>query len=239
MIWEGQHPAVVGETKVGNEADPLSISSTVSQEKVDACLRFVNLMYDEDAVMTMYSGPQGELWDVVDGKWTLKEENVKKVRETGEYTFSTGETCKDFWAPWGLMGSNKHSKYDVELAYGSTVDYSAESLKDNKIYKMWGDYYGKERPIEVWRAMDALCPRPEWNKLIETMPDELQDLKTNISSVVTTMSWKMVMEAKSDEEFDAMFDQMIAQSEELGLAEIVKWGQDQITKAKEAATKYK
>ncbi len=46
------------------------------------------------------------------------------------------------------------------------------------------------------------------------------------------------MEAKSDEEFDALFDRMVSQCNDLGIQEIVTWGQEQITKAQESIGKY-
>lgn len=65
LIWEGQHPVVAGETLIGGSTgDPVFVSSTTKE--LEACLRFINMMYDEDAMLVMQGGPQGELWDIVD-----------------------------------------------------------------------------------------------------------------------------------------------------------------------------
>ena len=238
LIWEGQHPCVQDDTVIGNVNDPLFISSTVSKEKQEACAKFINLMFDEDICMAMYSGPQGELWDIVDGKYQLVTENVDKIRETNEYTFSSGETCSNWWMQWGLRDATFHSKYDVPLAYARTEEYTKSTLENNKIAEMWSEVYGKERPIEVWRENDALCFNPEWKNFIEVMPDNLTEIQNNVKGVITTLSWQAVMEAKSDEEFDALFDRMVSQCNDLGIQEIVTWGQEQITKAQESIGKY-
>ena len=240
LIWKGQHPVTMGETKIGKISTPISVSSTISDEKVDACLKFINLMFDEDACMTMYSGLQGDAWDIEDGKYIITE-SAKKNLETGGklVVSSTGETCSNFWASWGLAGAYPHSKLGVELNTTSTVAYNQLKMKGNKIIDMWGKHYNKERPIEVWKELDALCPTPEWNNLIETLPDDLVDVQNNVKSVVTTQSWQMVMNAQSDEEFDALFDKMAQEAESLGLQQLVDWGQAQIIKAKTAADNYK
>ena len=238
LIWDDQHPCVQSDTVIGNVADPLFVSSTVSKEKQEACVKFINLMFDEDACLTMYSGPQGELWDIVDGKYQLVTENVEKMRANGEYTFSTGETCSNWWMAWGLRDATEHSKYGVPLAYSRTDEYTEAQLTDNKIVDMWQEFYGKERPIQVWRENDALCYNPEWKNFIEVMPDDLTEIQNNVKGVVTTLSWQAVMEAQTDEEFDALFDQMVSQCNDLGIQEIVAWGQEQITKARETIDQY-
>ena len=72
LIWDGQHPVVAGDTLIGGDTNnPVFVSSTTKE--LDACLRFVNMMFDEDALMVMYGGPQGELWDIVDGEYVLTD----------------------------------------------------------------------------------------------------------------------------------------------------------------------
>ena len=59
------------------------------------------MMFDEDALMVMYGGPQGELWDIVDGEYVLTDA-VDDFLATGSHTFGTGESSSDWW---GCLGA--------------------------------------------------------------------------------------------------------------------------------------
>ncbi len=103
---------------------------------------------------------------------------------------------------------------------------------------MYEEYYGYRRPIQVWTEKDLLCYEPEWRRLIETMPADLQDIQNNVKGIVCEYSWKIVMTAKDDSEIDSMFDEMKAQCDALGIQQIVDWGKNQIETAKANIGKY-
>lgn len=238
LVWEGQ--AVVTQaptTKIGGNANnPYSISSTT--EKLDACLKFCNLLFDEEAMMVMYGGPQGELWDIKDGEYVLTD-GADTFRNTGSYTFSTGESSSDWWGNWGLASATSPYKYpNATFRISDSLMYAEKGIEKNKIYDMYEEFYGKRRPIEVLEEYDAIYYIPEWTKLIETIPSELEDIQNNVKSVVTQYSWQIVTTAKNDAEVESMFDEMVSQCEALGVQQVVEWGQDQINKAKEAIKKY-
>ena len=119
-----------------------------------------------------------------------------------------------------------------------SIAWAEARIADNKIYDMYEKFYGKRRPIEIWEEYDAICYQPEWKKLIETMPSELEDIQNNAKSVLEPMQWQMIMNSKDDADFDKQFDAIAAQAEELNVREIYDWSADQITKAKEAFKKY-
>ena len=236
LIWEGQHPVVAGETLIGGSTgDPVFVSSTTKE--LEACLRFINMMYDEDAMLVMQGGPQGELWDIVDGEYVLTDA-VDEFLATGSHTFGTGESSSDWWARWGLMAATQNSKYNAEFRITDQAAYTEKKIEDNKLVDMYEEYYGYRRPIQVWTEKDLICYQPEWKKLIETMPSDLQDIQSNVKSIVCEYSWKIVMTAKDDAEIDSMFDEMKTQCDALGLQQIVDWGQDQIKTAMENGAKY-
>ena len=238
LIWDGQYPVTQAKTtKIGgNATNPYSISSTT--EKLDACLKFCNLLFDEEAMMVMYGGPQGELWDIKDGEYVLTD-GADTFRNTGSYTFSTGESSSDWWGNWGLASATSPYKYpNATFRISDSLMYAEKGIEKNKIYDMYEEFYGKRRPIEVLEEYDAIYYIPEWTKLIETIPSELEDIQNNVKSVVTQYSWQIVTTAKNDAEVESMFDEMVSQCEALGVQQVVEWGQDQINKAKEAIKKY-
>ena len=238
LVWEGMHSVVSAkETKIGgNTTSPYCISSTT--EKRDACLKFANLLFDEDALMVMYGGPQGELWDIQDGKYVLTDA-AEEFRVTGKHTFGTGEEGSDWWANWGMAAATSNSKYpDFTFRITDSVSWAMANIEESKIHDMYEEYYGKRRPIEVFEEYDAIVYQPEWKKLIETMPSELEDIQNNAKGVIDTLQWQAVMTTKSDEEFNQIFDQIITQAEELDVPAIYEWTEEQVAKAKDAFQKY-
>ena len=189
-------------------------------------------------MMVMYGGPQGELWDIKDGEYVLTD-GADTFRNTGSYTFSTGESSSDWWGNWGLASATSPSKYpNATFRISDSLMYAEKGIEKNTIYDMYEEFYGKRRPIEVLEEYDAIYYIPEWTKLIETIPSELEDIQNNVKSVVTQYSWQIVTTAKNDAEVESMFDEMVSQCEALGVQQVVEWGQDQINKAKEAIKKY-
>lgn len=230
LIWDDQHPVVNSSTIFGDIENPYFVSA--STKELDACLDFLNLMFDEDACATFYGGPQGELWDVIDGSWVLTDEG-RNFAKTGEHTFYTGETSRDWWGAYGLYAATLHSKTGTEFRINDTIAYTEEKIKENKIVDAYEDYYGVRRPIEIWRKNNQLVYNAEWRKFIEVMPTELQDIQNNVKGIVTQDSWKIVMNATSDAEVEAMFREMAEKANAMGAQELVTWGLAQIKQAQE------
>lgn len=237
LIWKGQYPSVCEETSyVGSKYYARYISSTT--EKLDACLTYLNLQFDDEANMFMYAGPEGDLWEMKDGKFSLTDAAYEFQKTTGSHTFSTGEACTDWYCPWGLQAATVSPKYKAEYSIKQQVPYAEKTIEDNKIVDMYEKVYGTRRPIEVWRENNAICYRPTWLGFVEAKSDKLLDIENNIKGGVVESSWKLVMNAKTDEEFDKMYDDMKKAADALGLQELVDWGQAAIGRAKEAAAKY-
>ena len=136
------------------------------------------------------------------------------------------------------MAATKTSKYGAPLRISDNPEYTEKNIANNKVVDMYEEYYGYRRPIQVWTEKDLICYQPEWKKLIESMPSDLQDIQSNVKSVVCEYSWKIVMNAKDDAEIDSMFDEMKTQCDALGLQQIVDWGKSQIETAMTNGAKY-
>ena len=86
------------------------------------------------------------------------------------------------------------------FAVSDNPEYTEKNIADNKVVDMYEEYYATARPIQVWDRERSHLLSAEWNKLIEAMPSDLQDIQSNVKSVVCEYSWKIVMTAKDDAE---------------------------------------
>lgn len=235
LVWEGIYPVVVGENLTG--ADPLSVSS--STENLDACLKFINLLYDYDASLTLINGPQGFLWDIKDNQLVLTDYQ-KEIRETGEKAvLENGEVYENHYAitNTALFGPTEHPDYNQPLSssyWQESIDFT---LEDNKLYEDWSEFYGAKTPSDWLRERDLMIERPAASNLLEPIPNDLAIIQDSVKEVVKEKSWKMIF-AKDEAEFNKLFEEMLADCNGLGLAELEKWGEENWAQAEEQVQEY-
>lgn len=81
-------PSLVTEEPYGK----VGIAISANAENVDTCLKFVDMLADYDALLTLYNGPQGDRWDIKDGKLVMTDK-FKEYLEAGggTYVLENGE----------------------------------------------------------------------------------------------------------------------------------------------------
>ena len=235
LVWDGQHPAVSGPTVFGDITNQFFVSAKTPE--VDACIDFLNFLFDYDTAFTLFSGPRGELWDVVDGKFAVTDVGVD-FAATNEHTFYTGETSTDWWGVYGYAMSTPHPEFGGSARLSNSVEFAELRIAENKICDMYEAFTGYRRPIQIWEENDALAYYPEWFKMLSAVPANLQDIIGNVSSVVKQDSWKIVMNATSDAEVDSMFQEMIDKCEAMNVQEVVDWGLAEYDAAQVKFAKY-
>lgn len=208
-------PVVNGPQVIGGSNTSI-IAVSASTEKLDACLAFINEMYDEHTMLTMYNGPQGEMWDVVDGK-LVSLEGFENMRTTGSHKLESGEVLENgqFWSAWGWTN-------DTLTSYGEPVrqgEWSTTALANtsSKVYEEWRAYSGYQLPIEAYKDKGTLNYRALATRFMPPLDDDMQMIRTSVGEVVVAESWKMVY-AKDEAEFWSIFEGMREKCEGLGIA---------------------
>lgn len=200
-------------------------------EHLDACLKFIDMMADADLYYTIYHGTE-EM-----GLWYYGEDGLvyptelginQTVNPTGEGRFfSTGEKfdmwldrpVRSFTHALSYIGPDgpRHAR---DMAEWPEIKALLNATEENA---QWVERYGFDTFTNLLKATDdymltspltnvaSFCnPVDEWTQL---SLDALRD-------VMVTGSWKMVY-CESDEEFEAIWDQMMKDCEELGGKDIV------------------
>ena len=200
-------------------------------EHLDACLKFIDMMADADLYFRMYNGTE-EM-----GLWYTGEDGLvyptelgfnQSVYPTGEGTFfSTGEK-PEVWLDRPVRSFTHSISYigpdGPRRARGMSewteIKTARNATEENT---QWVERYGYPTFTKMLKATDdymltspltsvsSFCtPVDEWTQL---SLDALRD-------VMVTGSWKMVY-AETDEEFEAIWDQMMKDCKELGGEDIV------------------
>lgn len=223
LVWDGIYPVVMGERVTGGK--PLSVSSTT--ENLDACLRFINILYDYDANLVLQNGPQGFLWDIQDGKLVLTD-LAKEVRETGEKAvLDSGEVYDNQYVSSdpAIFGPTLHPKYNQPIVSSDWQENIDFRLSNNKLYEDWSNFYGAKTPADWLKERDLLIYQPEACTLLPPISEDLVIIQDSVKEVVKEKSWKMIF-AKDEEEFYQLFEEMRADCIGLGLPELEKWGEE-------------
>lgn len=241
LVFEGMYPTVPAVQSVGSVNNPVSISAATKD--VDACLRVVDLFYDEDANLTLYNSPQGELWDIVDGK-VQATADYTDFYNNSEYTLKNGEVLKTgaFFFSFGLHTDWHHTKYGVTMRQSEWPD-AIKLMSDNNLIRLWseknGTWNGKKYsyPSEMYKAENMLTWEPAATLFLTPYDDEISITAAAIGEKIATYGWKMVY-AKDEAEFNSLFDELVSTCKALDLEKCEKWGQEMWANAEKMADKY-
>lgn len=235
-------PVLVPGTKIyynytspyGNSAYVLGVNANT--KNLEACLNFIDMMADPDAYLWCRSGPAGEVWDVDDnGVATFTETGMqwaidKQTSDMGNYVLSTGEEMTLWNTPWivsdgGALTTYKDAEGNLRANMTTTWTEMVELTSDNDIYHSWQETVGHDSWLECLQSENAYTSESKLDYVdtFESVPDSMMQLTIDsIKDVVTTASWKMVY-AETDDGFDALWEQMVADCEGLGAQEIINW----------------
>ncbi|MCD7955627.1 MAG: extracellular solute-binding protein [Lachnospiraceae bacterium] len=219
------------------------IAINANTENIEACLAFLDMLADPDAYLVSRSGPEGEFWYVDEnGDAYFTEEGLAYLEEnmvgsTG-FTTSTGESVALWNTPFIVSNGYPTSYGDGEGGYRlplvtAWTEYN-ELIAENEIYQQWIETTGYESWQDWLAAEDAYVSESDLDYIsnFESIPDDLTQLTIDaIRDVVVNASWQMVY-ASSDEEFDAIWEQMVSDCEGLGAEDIIEWRLEDIENAK-------
>jgi len=209
-------------------------------KNVDAALKFIDMLADPDALLEMWGGPEGDIWYVKDGAAYVKDEAVDQYFNDGKYALSDGQVI-DLWnTNWVIDDTSYSSSYkgpDGEPR-GDRLDYWKEFMdrKHNTDQNNeWRKMTGFESFVDQVKSNNAYTLNSDLDFVANfaSIPDDVMKLTLDsIKDVVVNASWKMVY-AKTDADFDAAWEKMVKDANDLGAQKIMDWRLADLEKAKE------
>ncbi len=246
--WESQgyYPISFGEFmpcyNYSNAYGRIGIAVSAKAENVDASLKLVDMLADPEALLTLYNGPQGERWDIVDNKLVLTEK-YKEHRDKADgskFVLSSGEEYALYNFGVYVRGTGniieKYNEVYVADLWKETLDYNYS--KDTA--KAWAARYGYNYLKEQLEAEDRLKAILDPYFPIFLSPDS-DDLKLTLAAfkdVIIPGTWELAY-AKDDAEFEKLWETLKNKCETLGIQQIIDYKLDDIAKAKETAKQFK
>lgn len=220
------------------------IGINAKTENLEACLAFLDMLSDADAYLNIMSGPEGEFWYVDEnGDAYFTDEGLAYLQETGGAdlsgaVISNGEELGLWNTPFIVNNGSATSFGDGKggirtAAVGGWTELNEISI-DNDVFRAWQETTGQNTWKEWLEAENAFFSESPLDDVASftTQPDDLMQLTVDaIREKVTAASWQMVY-ASSEEEFEALWDQMVADCEGLGAQEIIDWRLEDLENAK-------
>ncbi len=197
-------------------------------------LEFINWCYSEEGLLTMNNGPEGLTWEYgEDGHPVLTDfgvsmkfdSSVVVPEEFGGGEYADGQCQLNFsWNAEAMLSPNGYY-------YNSNMWPDWLEKKTTTAEQNWQEHFGVMTEREYFEKNDARAVYKVvfMDEAPEVMSQDMSQIQGNISSIITTNSWKMVF-AKDQTEFDAVKADMIEKAKGLGYDDIVDWYVEQLEK---------
>ena len=220
-----------------------SIVVNANTEHLDECLAFLDMLCSGDAYLRMQFGPDGDIW-YSDGENAYPTEAyLNWFKEghgsTNSFPMSDG-TEWSWWAP--LPNSGGYSSFkDVNVNLRSGDPSYWDEVQDitcaSDNFEKWKKTTGYNTWRELLEDKDAYVgssPVDAYSTYLTAASDSMQLKIDSLKDIVVTASWKMVY-AETEEEFDAIWKQMLSDCEGLEAQKVIDWKLEDIENAKKEA----
>lgn len=230
-------PSIVTEEPYGK----VGIAISANAENVDTCLKFVDMLADYDALLTLYNGPQGDRWDIKDGKLVMTDK-FKEYLEAGggTYVLENGEEYSLFnivsYIP--NMG-NTIEKYGEPFPMTLWTEY-VDRQYETEDAQAWSARYGYKYLKDLLEAENKMTAVMDTSFVPFLTPDS-DDMKLTLAAlkdVIVPSTWELIY-AKDDAEFEQIWSRMKQNAEALGLEDVISYKVEDIAQAKETAKQFK
>lgn len=230
-------PSLVTEEPYGK----VGIAISANAENVDTCLKFVDMLADYDALLTLYNGPQGDRWDIKDGKLVMTDK-FKEYLEAGggTYVLENGEEYSLFnivsYIP--NMG-NTIEKYGEPFPMTLWTEY-VDRQYETEDAQAWSARYGYKYLKDLLEAENKMTAVMDTSFVPFLTPDS-DDMKLTLAAlkdVIVPSTWEHIY-AKDDAEFEQIWSRMKQNAEALGLEDVISYKVEDIAQAKETAKQFK
>jgi putative aldouronate transport system substrate-binding protein len=185
-------------------------------------MKVLNWLYSPEGVEAINNGPEGLCWTVKDGKNVSTDFAKNLVGETkipdeyGGGTWSAGHLNNINW--WAVNASDTDP--NTNEPYNSGLWSSSQAQPQSKLYEDWSKDYGYRNSMELAEARNEIAVIPGNDFVPANESDALKTKENQIATVIKTNCWKMAF-AKSDEEFESLYKDMVTKAKGLGLDEVL------------------
>lgn len=201
----------------------------------EKAMDLLNLAMSNEGNVLLYNGLEGRDWKLDNNKPYITDETLKARQSDTQFTMKTGIGKYTGW--FTRAGGAIHQKYGTPLDFMSLPETFERQL--NPLQKDFCQYYGYKYPAEwLYRDMKDITVHEVIAAALPVPPDNIKRIDDAIQTYLNTNCMKLVMEAKSDAEFEAGRQKIMDGLKKIGLDASEEYWLGEYKKTKAIADKY-
>lgn len=198
---------------------------TKNAKDPERAMDLINFLASEEGSRLIASGIEGIHWELVDGKPQLKEETIALASEGGDAWKKTGI---------GSMTNQQGLGDFTTLSDGGIVRLfntpEVHKTRMNSLHEDYSKHYGVEYPamaykqyVEAGQVLTKNDNPSEGLSGMQALPEELDFISKKLDDMILKGVPQVVLNAKTDEEYTAMQQQLIQELKDAGADKVFDW----------------
>ena len=199
------------------------IGAGVEGEKYDRIMEFLDWYASPEGATFEHDGIEGLNYVVENGKFKPYKDNALMDNlpvpdEFGGGGFSDGNNAINQWIVSAICVNPNTGERYAQKYWQSYKDMTMTEMK-----KEWTEVFGAEDDVSWMKANDKLLASPSVDFTPAADNNDIIALRAEINSKLCEYTWSLIMTCSTDEEFEAMWDAMVAELDGLGYKDLYEY----------------
>ena len=205
------------------------VGAGVEGEKYDRIMKFLDWYASPEGCQFQHAGIEGFNYTVnEDGTFTQINDNalmdnLPVPAEYGGAGYQDGNNAINQWIV-SAAAFNPNTKEQYAAAHWSS--YKAATMTKTKTE--WAERFGAAEPVDWMKANNALLVSPSVSVNLASDTADISVIRNQCNQELCDASWRMIF-ANSNEEFDAMWDELATNLDSFGFQDLYKFDVDNYT----------
>ena len=203
-----------------NSVDRLNAGTA---EKYDRIMEFLDWYASPEGATFEHDGIEGLNYVVENGKFKPYKDNALMDNlpvpdEFGGGGFSDGNNAINQWIVSAICVNPNTGERYAQKYWQSYKDMTMTEMK-----KEWTEVFGAEDDVSWMKANDKLLASPSVDFTPAADNNDIIALRAEINSKLCEYTWNLIMTCSTDEEFETMWDAMVAELDGLGYKDLYEY----------------
>jgi multiple sugar transport system substrate-binding protein/putative aldouronate transport system substrate-binding protein len=199
----------------------LCVGSQVDDAHFARLMEFLDWYASPEGVQIQHAGTEGLTYTVENGKYTLTEDGLNRFsaevavpEEMGGGNWNDGNNQINQW-----IVASCDINPDTNEPYASDMWSTTIEMNQTTTTKEWTEKFGAADDVEYLTKNNMMTVVPSINMALAIDTTDISLIRKQCGDIIKDASWRMVF-AKDDADFEAQWDDLSAQLEGLGWAEL-------------------
>ena len=197
------------------------IGAGVEGEKYDRIMAFLDWYASPEGVTFQHDGIEGLNYTVnEEGKFVPYKDNALMDNlpvpdEFGGGGYNDGNNAINQWIVSSLCVNPNTGERYAQKYWQSYKDMTMTEMK-----KEWTEMFGAEDDVSWMKANGKLLASPSVDFAPAADDNTISALRSDVNNSLCEYTWNLIMKCETDEAFEAMWDEMIAQLDGFGYQDL-------------------